>query len=1675
MKFGTQEDPEHAAPSDAWTSRQATFTAEGDTAELTFVVGDHTVVEDSVFSTLFLDDVSVQVDNTDAGKYVAVTAQENEGIKLSTDGTARDSPNNAVFSREQSDVVVKGKTFTGSEDDHDTGRVVRTDLPFSVSFKFSTTSTASYMALMDNMHEDNDNGWKIGFHSGSTNKLRFYMSNGEGVIEMWPPAETPTNLRDGKDHSVIARYDGEKIYLRVDGGTEVSYDAPDAKPHATNSLLLGNERDTQGREMTGTISDVVIRPLDAVGAMVVLKTQGPQQMPRVSAKMYVKVQDGKYKFYYDADGTIEAEHPDLQGGILYTFEMTDNDHTDHPLVFKDGDKTISTTQASDEPGNPKVHVSVRFGSQNLPRTMEYQCESHYEMNGMGGKVTVRNGSGTVFNRKANPVMKSAALVAIEERLAKTSNETSKDVVVDTSAMGSGHAYGPRAGTWTVQQSFYQHSATFRDTFLINGKTATQPDEWDMYGMAAMSSPGHKYNFGSLWIATTKGSNFENGEGTCRFGIYGAQTYGDWEELDQFKVGARETDVPLENGDFDTVTEALASLHYGDLQDLMPASGPSTALDGWTITMMPGSESNVNNGSHLVTAESTRFTNPGQARSGNTWVSLAGAELKRTLTGLTANQRYKVSWAERTYTDEPYTYLKQKLTVDVGQVTISEEHESPQGDWVSMTGLFTATSETAELKFTAGHVESIVGYSWIFLDDVKVSSVGHPSEYHEVVESRDGPLSTFVNFEGLESEISAANPHHDNLANGGYVTLFNATYADPATLNAGKWTFTRAQDSVVEASVMYIRNQQTFDLTGHGIVTDPLGGTHCVAISGCTMKTILTGLSVNQSYTVVWREGSRSAQMPFIPAVEPAELTVKIEHNGNTIKERTYDVLHAWASQSITFTATAESADLLFTAARNEERIVGNLALGDRRMAFLSSVNVLIGNHPHDQIYIRRSFENEVAYKWYMVKHLEATGGFAEETDGVEFCKAGPILEIEWGDKISQGRSGYTLAGASEDLAPALSGVKYVTNGQVEDADGNVSEAGPEVKLRLMRDRMASSLIETTTGSRYTIDGGSSGDTTFTIDGTTISLDVPLAKDKSADVTLTMPDPDATNPKWADYEVKPHNWTLTHEIPSSAVYEIPLPEQVTHEDGSVGNFEYVGDPWTLNGTVRIRATFAEDVDVTPFTFEPELKTYQANDLRCEVYIPEGSTKYVVDTTFNVKQDVEHKGTLKMKLGGYTRYYEWMLDQDSQIYSHPMQAENGRTPAQNGLPGTYRNQRGTFATYTFPLNLNEGQLTGRVAEEKNKVKWNGESVPKKDDSNLRELEEGETMSVEGNGMHTGYSTLTAATTAALNTDNVAGIWQRSSGEYYVVERKIASDYPLLGPGKPNETHIKAWEITVDPLSWAMNAENTEITFYNIDKATDSAGRVIGVPIPIEIYLKGPTSEQTLMYSWDLGLAQQYLPTLKNADDPTGAWLKYKTDEQVQNTLHMEHSSFAGASASVTSTYLLGDQTVESNLGARVEENKIIISNLALDVSNGVPSEVALTVNLAELVAIENGDFSQGPATDGHLTLDEATLCLDGRSRLRSSGFDQGQHTGWVGSAAPVVDDQPLFEYLVNLHGSEPTTKSLSTTVRDLVPGNTYELSWWERKRNGAGYGIPYQDREVGVFIGDEAICEFAIIPS
>ena len=880
---------------------------------------------------------------------------------------------------------------------------------------------------------------------------------------------------------------------------------------------------------------------------------------------------------------------------------------------------------------------------------------------------------------------------------------------------------------------------------------------------------------------------------------------------------------------------------------------------------------------------------------------------------------------------------------------------------------------------------------------------------------------------------------------------------------------------MEASVMYIRNQQTFDLTGHGIVTDPLGGTHCVAISGCTMKTILTGLSVNQSYTVVWREGSRSAQMPFIPAVDPAELTVKIEHNGNTIKERTYDVLHAWASQSITFTATAESADLLFTAARNEELIVDNLALGDRRMAFLSSINVLVGSQPQDQIYIRRSFENEVAYKWYMVKHLEATGEFAEETDGVEFCKAGPILEIEWGDKISQGRSGYTLAGASEDLAPALSGVKYVTNGQVEDADGNVSEAGPEVRLRLMRDGTASSLIETTTGSRYTIDGGSSGDIDppFTIDGTTISLDVPLAKDKSADVTLTMPDPDATNPKWADYEVKPHNWTFTHEIPSSAVYEFPLPEQVTHEDGSVGNFEYVGDPWTLNGTVRIRATFAEDVDVTPFTFEPELKTYQANDLKCEVYIPEGSTKYVVDTTFNVKQDVEHKGTLKMKLGGYTRYYEWMLDQDSQIYSHPMQAENGRTPAQNGLPGTYRNQRGTFATYTFPLNLNEGQLTGRVAEEKNKVKWNGESVPKKDDSNLRELEEGETMSVEGNGMHTGYSTLTAATTAALNTDNVAGIWQRSSGEYYVVERKIASDYPLLGPGKPDETHIKAWEITVDPLSWAMNAENTEITFYNIDKATDSAGRVIGVPIPIEISLKGPTSEQTLMYSWDLGLAQQYLLTVTNEADPTGVLLKYKTDEQVENTLHMEHESFAGMSASVTSLV----NAVESNLGARVEQNKIIISNLALDVSNGVPSEVALTVNLTELVAIENGDFSQGPATDGHLTLDEDNP-LPGWTiqtqvvRIRSGASGAN---GWVGSAAPVVDDQPLFEYLVNLHGSDPTTKSLSTTVRDLVPGNTYELSWWERKRNGAGYGIPYQDREVGVFIGDEAICEFAIIPS
>ena len=37
---------------------------------------------------------------------------------------------------------------------------------------------------------------------------------------------------------------------------------------------------------------------------------------------------------------------------------------------------------------------------------------------------------------------------------------------------------------------------------------------------------------------------------------------------------------------------------------------------------------------------------------------------------------------------------------------------------------------------------------------------------------------------------------------------------------------------------------------------------------------------------------------------------------------------------------------------------------------------------------------------------------------------------------------------------------------------------------------------------------------------------------------------AGNPKWEDYEVGPHDWTFTHEIPSSAMYEIPDPQEVT---------------------------------------------------------------------------------------------------------------------------------------------------------------------------------------------------------------------------------------------------------------------------------------------------------------------------------------------------------------------------------------------------------------------------------------------------------------------------------------------------------------------------------------------------
>lgn len=124
------------------------------------------------------------------------------------------------------------------------------------------------------------------------------------------------------------------------------------------------------------------------------------------------------------------------------------------------------------------------------------------------------------------------------------------------------------------------------------------------------------------------------------------------------------------------------------------------------------------------------------------------------------------------------------------------------------------------------------------------------------------------------------------------------------------------------------------------------------------------------------------------------------------------------------------------------------------------------------------------------------------------------------------------------------------------------------------------------------------------------------------------------------------------------------------------------------------------------------------------------------------------------------------------------------------------------------------------------------------NLRELKNSETMSVQGNGMHTGYNTLAAAITAALNTNNVAGIWQRMNGVFYVVVKKTSGNYPLIGILVPNETHVKAWEITVGAAGTAYEKVNlrfvvnsaitawdpTKLRYTIVQHASNGGGRAL-----------------------------------------------------------------------------------------------------------------------------------------------------------------------------------------------------------------------------------------------------------
>jgi len=121
-----------------------------------------------------------------------------------------------------------------------------------------------------------DTAWRIQRNS-TTNTLEFACSELEipGGTR-WGNLSGTRNVNDGQWHHIAGVYDGQKMYLYVDGNLDVSQDASGRIAVNDYPVCIGENMETRERYFDGLIDNVAIfnQALDA-NAIVILYTRGP--------------------------------------------------------------------------------------------------------------------------------------------------------------------------------------------------------------------------------------------------------------------------------------------------------------------------------------------------------------------------------------------------------------------------------------------------------------------------------------------------------------------------------------------------------------------------------------------------------------------------------------------------------------------------------------------------------------------------------------------------------------------------------------------------------------------------------------------------------------------------------------------------------------------------------------------------------------------------------------------------------------------------------------------------------------------------------------------------------------------------------------------------------------------------------------------------------------------------------------------------------------------------------------------------------------------------------------------------------------------------------------------------------------------------------------------------------